>query len=169
MRIDKLTTKFQEALADAQSLAVGNDNHYIEPATCWRRCSRRRTAGALAAAARRRATCRRCKPRSTTRSTACRKSQGTGGEVQVGRDLAGLLNLRRQGSAEARRPVHRERDVPARAGRRQGRSRPPRASEHGLTRKALEAAIDAVRGGAQRRHRRTPKASARRSRNTPST
>ena len=31
MRIDKLTTKFQEALADAQSLAVGNDNQYIEP------------------------------------------------------------------------------------------------------------------------------------------
>ncbi|MFY8183977.1 MAG: Clp protease N-terminal domain-containing protein, partial [Polynucleobacter sp.] len=32
MRIDKLTTKFQEALSDAQSLAVGKDNQYIEPA-----------------------------------------------------------------------------------------------------------------------------------------
>ena len=31
MRIDKLTTKFQEALADAQSLAAGRDNQYIEP------------------------------------------------------------------------------------------------------------------------------------------
>ena len=31
MRQDKLTTKLQEALADAQSLAVGNDNQYIEP------------------------------------------------------------------------------------------------------------------------------------------
>ena len=30
MRIDKLTTKFQEALADAQSLALGNDHAYIE-------------------------------------------------------------------------------------------------------------------------------------------
>ena len=30
MRQDKLTTKLQEALADAQSLAVGNDNQYIE-------------------------------------------------------------------------------------------------------------------------------------------
>ena len=29
MRIDKLTTRFQEALADAQSLAVGRDNPYI--------------------------------------------------------------------------------------------------------------------------------------------
>ncbi len=31
MRLDKLTTKFQEALGDAQSLALGNDHAYIEP------------------------------------------------------------------------------------------------------------------------------------------
>ncbi len=31
MRQDKLTTKFQQALADAQSLAVGHDNQMIEP------------------------------------------------------------------------------------------------------------------------------------------
>lgn len=31
MRMDKLTSKFQAALADAQSLAVGQDNQYIEP------------------------------------------------------------------------------------------------------------------------------------------
>lgn len=31
MRLDKLTTKFQQALADAQSMAVGNDNPYVEP------------------------------------------------------------------------------------------------------------------------------------------
>ena len=31
MRLDKLTTKFQEALSDAQSLALGNDHAYIEP------------------------------------------------------------------------------------------------------------------------------------------
>ena len=31
MRLDKLTTKLQQALSDAQSLAVGNDNQYIDP------------------------------------------------------------------------------------------------------------------------------------------
>ena len=31
MRMDKLTNKFQEALSDAQSLAVGRDNNYLEP------------------------------------------------------------------------------------------------------------------------------------------
>ena len=29
MRMDKLTTKFQQALADAQSLAVGRDHQYV--------------------------------------------------------------------------------------------------------------------------------------------
>ena len=32
MRIDKLTTKFQEALGEAQTLALGNDHAYIEQA-----------------------------------------------------------------------------------------------------------------------------------------
>ena len=31
MRLDKLTTKFQEALSEAQTLALGNDHAYIEP------------------------------------------------------------------------------------------------------------------------------------------
>ena len=31
MRQDKLTTKFQEALSQAQSLALANDNQFIEP------------------------------------------------------------------------------------------------------------------------------------------
>ena len=31
MRMDKLTAKFQMALADAQSLALGRDHQFIEP------------------------------------------------------------------------------------------------------------------------------------------
>ena len=31
MRMDRLTSKFQEALADAQSLAVGRDHQFVEP------------------------------------------------------------------------------------------------------------------------------------------
>ena len=31
MRMDKLTSKFQQALSDAQSLAVGKDQQFIEP------------------------------------------------------------------------------------------------------------------------------------------
>ena len=32
MRMDKLTSRFQQAIADAQSLAVGRDHTLIEPA-----------------------------------------------------------------------------------------------------------------------------------------
>ena len=32
MRMDKLTSRFQQALADAQSIAVGRDNNMLEPA-----------------------------------------------------------------------------------------------------------------------------------------
>jgi len=32
MRMDKLTSRFQQALADAQSLAVGRDHQFLEPA-----------------------------------------------------------------------------------------------------------------------------------------
>ena len=32
MRTDKFTSRFQQALADAQSLAVGRDHNLIEPA-----------------------------------------------------------------------------------------------------------------------------------------
>src|SRR5690606_16736774 len=32
MRMDKFTSRFQQALADAQSLAVGRDHNLIEPA-----------------------------------------------------------------------------------------------------------------------------------------
>ena len=31
MRMDRLTSKFQMALEDAKSLAVGRDNQFIEP------------------------------------------------------------------------------------------------------------------------------------------
>jgi ATP-dependent Clp protease ATP-binding subunit ClpB len=31
MRLDKFTTKFQQALAEAQSIAIGNDQQFIEP------------------------------------------------------------------------------------------------------------------------------------------
>ena len=31
MRLDKLTTRFQQALAEGQSLALGRDNPFLEP------------------------------------------------------------------------------------------------------------------------------------------
>ena len=84
MRLDKLTTKFQEALGEAQSLALANDHAYIEPEHLLRRHAAPGGRPARTAAARRRQrarpagrgrggharSCRRCRARSRCRSAA---------------------------------------------------------------------------------------------------
>ncbi len=146
MRLDKLTTKLQQALADAQSLAVGNDNQYIDPVHLLtallnqddgapRSLLQRAgvNVGGLATALK----------GATERLP---KVSGNGGEVQVGRELAALLNL-----ADKEAQKHGDQfiasemtllalsDDKSEAGRL--------ARDHGLTRKSLEAAIQALRGG----------------------
>ena len=59
MRLDKLTTKFQQALADAQSLAVGQDNQYIEPQHLLLALLQQDDGGAAALLAARGGQCRR--------------------------------------------------------------------------------------------------------------
>jgi ATP-dependent Clp protease ATP-binding subunit ClpB len=93
MRQDKLTTKLQEALADAQSLAVGNDNQYIEPVHLLSALLNQDDGGA-------RSLLQRAGVNVGALTTALRsalerlpKVSGTGGDVQVGRELVQLLNL----------------------------------------------------------------------------
>jgi ATP-dependent Clp protease ATP-binding subunit ClpB len=52
MRLDKLTTKFQEALADAQSIAIGHEGQYIEPVHVLLAMLRQSDAGARSLLAR---------------------------------------------------------------------------------------------------------------------
>src|SRR5450830_796246 len=124
MRLDKLTTKLQEALADAQSLAVGNDNQYIEPIHLLLAVIDQSDGGS-------RSLLQRAGVNVNVLQTALKsgldrlpKVSGTDGQVQIGRELTGLLNLA---------------DNESEAGKL--------ARENGLTRKSLEAAITAVRGG----------------------
>ena len=93
MRLDKLTTKFQQALADAQSLAVGNDNPYIEPVHLLSALIAQddgSTASLLARAGVNVARLREALKGATGRLP---KVEGTGGEVQISRELTNLLNL----------------------------------------------------------------------------
>ncbi|WP_374626949.1 ATP-dependent chaperone ClpB [Pandoraea sp.] len=146
MRQDKFTTQFLEALADAQSMAVGRDQQYIEP---------QHLLAALIA-----------QPEGAARSLLQRAGvqvqplahdiessiaklpqvQGTDGNVQVGRELAGLLN---QADKEAQKHgdsyIASEMFLLALADDKGTTGKLARA--RGLTRKALEAAIEGVRGG----------------------
>jgi ATP-dependent Clp protease ATP-binding subunit ClpB len=93
MRQDKLTSKFQMALADAQSLAVGRDHQFIEPAHLM-----------LALVDQQGGTVRPLLDKSGTNVHQLRtkltqaldrlpKVEGTPGEVHVGNELVRLLNV----------------------------------------------------------------------------
>ena len=146
MRQDKLTTKLQEALADAQSLAVGNDNQYIEPLHLLVALLNQDDGGA-------RSLLQRAGVNVGGLSNALKsgferlpKVSGTGGDVQVGRELVSLLNLAdRESQKRGDQFLSSEMVLLALT---EDKSEAGRlAREHGLTRKALESAIQAVRGG----------------------
>jgi ATP-dependent Clp protease ATP-binding subunit ClpB len=146
MRQDKLTTKLQEALADAQSLAVGNDNQYIETVHLLVALLNQDDGSA-------RSLLQRAGVNVGALSNALKASlerqpkvTGTGGNVQVGRDLMGLLNLadreaqkRGDGFVSSEMILLALLEDKSDAGRL--------ARENGLAKKSLEAAIQAVRGG----------------------
>ncbi|TCS36037.1 ATP-dependent Clp protease ATP-binding subunit ClpB [Paucimonas lemoignei] len=147
MRLDKLTTKLQEALADAQSQAVGNDNPYIEPVHLLVALLNQDDSSA-------RSLLQRAGVNVGGLSNALKgalerlpKVSGTGGEVQVSRELSALLNLADK-EAQKRGDQFIASEMVL-LGLTEDKSDAGRlARENGLSRKSLEAAIDAVRGGA---------------------
>jgi ATP-dependent Clp protease ATP-binding subunit ClpB len=146
MRQDKLTTKLQEALADAQSLAVGNDNQYIEPVHLLSALLNQSDGGA-------RSLLQRAGVNVGALQAALRgalerlpKVSGTGGDVQVGRELVQLLNLAdRESQKRGDQFLSSEMVLLALTEDKSDAGR--LAREHGLAKKALESAISAVRGG----------------------
>jgi ATP-dependent Clp protease ATP-binding subunit ClpB len=146
MRLDKLTTKLQEALADAQSLAVGNDNQYIEPVHVLVALLNQEDGGARSLLQRAGVNVGGLSNGLKSALDRLAKVSGTGGEVQIGRELLALLNL-----ADKEAQKHGDQFIASEMvllALTEDKSEAGRlAKEHGLTRKALEAAIDAVRGG----------------------
>ena len=102
MRMDKLTTKFQAALADAQSLAVGRDNQYIEPVHLMAALLDQQ--GGTARPLLEKAGASVAKLRSDLAAALDRvaKVEGSGGEVLLSNDLNKLLECHRQAGAAAR-------------------------------------------------------------------
>jgi ATP-dependent Clp protease ATP-binding subunit ClpB len=146
MRQDKLTTKLQEALADAQSLAVGNDNQYIEPVHLLSALLNQDDGGARSLL--QRAGVNVGGLANSLRGALERlpKVSGTGGDVQVGRELVQLLNLAdRESQKRGDQFLSSEMVLLALTEDKSDAGR--LAREHGLAKKALESAISAVRGG----------------------
>ncbi len=147
MRLDKLTTKLQEALADAQSQAVGQDNQYIEPVHLILALLNQDDGGARSLLQRAGVNVNGLTTALQAAAKRLPQVSGHGGEVQVGRELMALLNL-----ADKEAQKHGDQFVASEMvllGLVDDKSDAGRAArDNGLTRKSLEAAIKAVRGGA---------------------
>jgi len=144
MRADKFTTAFQQALADAQSLAVSRDNPYIEPSHLLA-AMLVQPDGPKALLDRSGANTAALKTAMETANGALPSVQG-GGPVQPGRDLVQLLQAAdKEATKRGDQFIASEMFLLALADAKNDIGGVVRG--HGLTRKALEAAIGAVRGG----------------------
>ncbi|HEY6511056.1 MAG TPA: ATP-dependent chaperone ClpB [Burkholderiaceae bacterium] len=145
MRLDKLTTAFQQALADGQSLAVARDNPYIEPAHLLA-AMLVQPDGPKALLDRAGANTAALRTAMETAINALPQVQGGGQPVQPGRDLVSLLQAAdKEAGKRGDQFIASEMFLLALADSKTDLGGVVRG--HGLTRKALEAAIDAVRGG----------------------
>jgi ATP-dependent Clp protease ATP-binding subunit ClpB len=144
MRLDKLTTKFQEALGEAQSLALGADHAYIEPVHLLAAMLRQQDGPTPLL---QRAGVNVPGLQKAADEAVKRLPQVQGQEqVQPGRDLVTLLqSTEKEAIKRGDQFIASElfllavADAKGEAGRI--------AKENGLTRKSLETAIEAVRGG----------------------
>ena len=148
MRMDKLTTKFQAALADAQSLAVGRDNQYIEPVHLMAALLDQQ--GGTARPLLEKAGVNVPKLRSELAAALDRLPtvQGAGGDVLIGNDLNKLLNVTdKLAQKRGDQFISSELFVLAACDDRGELGRILKAA--GAQSAALEKAIEEVRGGAK--------------------
>jgi ATP-dependent Clp protease ATP-binding subunit ClpB len=145
MRPDKFTTQFQAALGEAQSLALANDHQYIDPLHVLAALSAPSTPSAAIIE---RAGAKAAMLRTQVEAAIKRlpQVQGTNGEIQVGRELAGLLNLTER-EAQKRGDQYVASELFLLAASRDKGPAGELMRAAGLTSAALEQAIDAVRGG----------------------
>ncbi|MEZ5613271.1 MAG: ATP-dependent chaperone ClpB [Rhodocyclaceae bacterium] len=147
MRFDKFTTKFQQALSDAQSIAVGNDQQFIEPQHLLSALLGQDDGGTQSLLQRAGVNTGPLKTALQKAVERLPKVEGHGGEVQIGRDLGNLLNLTdKEAQKRGDQFIASEMFLLALADDKGEAGR--LLKENGLGRKALEAAIEAVRGGA---------------------
>lgn len=147
MRQDRLTTKLQEAIADAHSLAVGNDNQYVDPVHLLTALLQQNDGSTRSLLQRAGVNVNKLVGSLRTAADRLPKVSGTGGDVQIGRELMNVLNLAdREAQKRNDQFIASEMillallDDKSEAGRL--------ARDAGLSRSALEAAIQAVRGDA---------------------
>lgn len=146
MRQDKLTTKFQQALADAQSIALGNDNQIMEDLHLLDAFLRDEDGSTKSLLQRSGVSVQKLVQEVEDTIRRLPKVSGTGGNIQPGRDLINWLNLTEK-EAMAHGDEYISVDMAMLALTESQGEAARIAKRCGLTRKALEASISEVRGG----------------------
>ncbi len=146
MRQDKLTTKLQQALADAQSLALNNDNQIIEDVHFLASLLRDEDGSTKSLLQRAGVAVGKLTTEIDEAVKRQPKVSGTGGDVRPGRDFINWLNLTEKEAAK-RGDEYISVDMALLALTEAQGEAARIAKRCGLTRKALEAGINEVRGG----------------------
>jgi ATP-dependent Clp protease ATP-binding subunit ClpB len=146
MRFDKFTTRFQQAFSDAQSLAVGSDNQFIEPQHLLLALLQQEGGGTSALLGKSGANVAGLGEALRQAVARLPKVEGHGGEVQVGRELASLLNLTdREAQKRGDQFIASELFLLAATGDKGETGR--LLKQFGVARAQLEQAVNQVRGG----------------------
>ena len=146
MRQDKLTTKFQEALGEAHSLALAHDNQVIEPVHILAAVLADGEGSSRSLLERAGVNVQSLTREVNAAVERLPKVSGTGGDVQISRDLMNLLNLtEKEAMKRGDEFISTEMLLLALT---EDRSEAGRLAKNaGLTRAAIEAAVETVRGG----------------------
>ncbi len=145
MRFDKLTTKFQQAIGDAQSLALGADNPSIEPQHLLLALLNQDDSSAAALLSRAGVQVNALKKALNTAVENLPKEAESSGEISISRDLNNLLNLTDK-LAQKRNDAYIASEMFLLALAEDKGETGKLLKQNGLTKNALEAAIMAVRG-----------------------
>src|SRR5213080_4611740 len=108
MRMDKLTSRFQQSLADAQSLALGRDHQFIEPAHVLLAMLDGAGGSVRPLLMKAGGDVNRLRSGLLALLDALPKVEGAPGEIHISRPEP-AAERHRQARAAARRPVHLER------------------------------------------------------------
>src|SRR5690554_3710986 len=146
MRMDKLTSRFQQALADAQSLAVGRDHNLIEPAHLLVALIDQQGGGTRPLLAQAGVNVPLLRERLGEILEKLPKVSGQAGSVSVGNDLGRLLNVTDK-LAQQRGDEYIASELFVLAALEDTGTLGRLLREAGVSRNGLEKAIEALRGG----------------------
>ena len=148
MRMDKLTSKFQMALAEAQSLAVGLDHQFIEPAHVLVAMLDQQGSSVRGLLAKSGVNVNLIRSQLGVALDRMAKVEGTGGEIHISNDLSKLLNITDK-LAQKRNDQYISSELFILAALDASSPLKDLLEQSGAIRGAVEQSIEEIRGGQQ--------------------